>query len=115
MKHMYGLCMDVECVGLCWMLNVLDLMYVWMLNECVCRCGHLLCEILYAHVFCHVFCVLCVMCMLSSLFFGEPRSSASIEHTPRVGTSAFSQLTPTPGAYWNPLPRSDEVPKLDVP
>ena len=48
MKHMYGLCMDVECVGLCWMLNVLDLMYVWMLNECVCRCGHLLCEILYA-------------------------------------------------------------------
>ena len=53
--------------------------------------------------------------MLSSLFFGEPRSSASIEHTPRVGTSAFSQLTPTPGAYWNPLPRSDEVPKLGVP
>ena len=48
MKHMYGLCMDVECVGLCWMLNVLDLMYVWMLNECVCRCGHLLCEIMYA-------------------------------------------------------------------
>jgi len=105
MKHMYGLCMDVECVGLCWMLNVLDLMYVWMLNECVCRCGHLLCEILYAHVFYHV----------SSLFFGEPRSSASIEHTPRLGTSAFSQLTPTPGAYWNPLPRSDEVPKLGVP
>ena len=52
-----------------------------MLNECVCRCGHLLCEIL------------CI------LFFGEPRSSASIEHTPSVGTSAFSQLTPTPGAY----------------
>ena len=94
------------------MLNVLDLMYVWMLNECLCRCGHLLCEILYAHVFCHV---LCVMCMLSSLFFGEPSSSALIEHTSRVGTSAFSQLTPTPGAYWNPLPRSDEVPKLGVP
>ena len=56
MKHMYGLCMDVECVGLCWMLNVLDLMYVWMLNECVCRCGHLLCEIL------------CIM------FFGEPQA-----------------------------------------
>ena len=111
MKHMYGLCMDVECVGLCWMLNVLDLMYVWMLNECVCRCGHLLCEILYAHVFY----VLCVMCMLSSLFFGEPRSSASIEHTPRVGTLAYSQLTQTPSAYWNPLPRSDEVPKLGVP
>jgi len=105
MKHMYGLCMDVECVGLCWMLNVLDLMYVWMLNECVCRCGHLLCEILYAHVFC----VRSVHC------FGEPRLSASIEHTPRVGTSAFSQWTPTPGTYWNPLPRSDEVPKLDVP
>ena len=69
---MFGLCwmideayvwtmLDVECVGLCWMLNVLDLMYVCMLNECVCRCGHLLCEILYAHVFC----VLCVMYMLS--------------------------------------------------
>ena len=72
MKHMYGLCMDVECVGLCWMLNVLDLMYVWMLNECVCRCDHLLCEILYAHVFCHVLCVLCVMCMLSSLFLVNP-------------------------------------------
>ena len=36
--------LDVECVGLCWMLNVLDLMYVRMLNECVCRCGHVLCE-----------------------------------------------------------------------
>jgi len=47
-------------------------MYVWMLNECVCRCGHLLCEIMYAHVFCHVFCVLCVMCMLSSLFLVNP-------------------------------------------
>ena len=52
---MFGLCLlideayvwtmlDVECVGLCWMLNVLDLMYVRMLNECVCRCGHVLCE-----------------------------------------------------------------------
>ena len=92
------------------MLNVLDLMYVWMLNECVCQCGHLLCEILYAHVFC----VLCVMRMLSSLFFCEPRSLASIEHTPRVGTLVFSQWTLTPGAYWNPLPRSDEVPKLGV-
>ena len=113
---MFGLCwmideayvwtmLDVECVGLCWMLNVLDLMYVWMLNECVCWCGHLLCKILYAHVFC---------VMLSSLFFGEPRSSASIEHTPSVGTSAFSQLTSTPGAYWNPLPQSDEVPKAGV-
>ena len=79
-----------------WMLNVLDLMYVWMLNECVCRCGHLLCEILYAHVFC--------VCYVYAQFivFGEPR------------TSTFSQLTPTPGAYWNPLPRSDEVPKLGV-
>ena len=67
---MFGLCwlideayvwtmLDVGCVGLCWMLNVLDLMYVWMLNECVCRCGHLLCEIL---------CILCIM------FFGEPQA-----------------------------------------
>ena len=61
MKHMYGLCMDVECVGLCWMLNVLDLMYVWLLNECVCRCGHLLCEILYAHVFCVLYAQLIVL------------------------------------------------------
>ena len=57
----------------------------------------------------YVLCVCSVHC-----FFGEPKSSASIEQTPRVGTLAFSQLTPTPGAYWNPLPRSDEVPKLGV-
>ena len=43
----WSICMDYAR-----MLNVLDLMYVWMLNECVCRCGHLLCEIMYAHVFC---------------------------------------------------------------
>ena len=70
-------------------------------------------------VICYVkFCMLMysvcyVLC--GSLFFGEPRRSVSIEHTPSVGTSAFSQLTPTHGTYWNPLPRSDEVPKLGVP
>ena len=67
------------------------------------------CMLMYSVTY-SVYYVLC-----GSLFFGEPKSSALIEHTPSVGTSAFSQLTPTHGTYWNPLPRSDEVPKLGVP
>ena len=114
----WSICMDYVWCWMCW--TMLD---VECVGPYVCMDVEWMCMSMWSFVMwnsvcsCILSCILCIMCYVYAQFiiFGEPRSSASIEHTPRVGTSAFSQLTPTPGTYWNPLPRSDEVPKLGIP